>query len=718
MYKKVISFLFFIVCYNSFAQDKAEIKDFFWGKNDQFKKVTAIPDKWKNESAVIIYKFEYYDYHKFGASVTYTSGIRKRIKLQDQAAVTEFSEFSFKDKFYSNKGMFSLRKGTNTIGIKIVKPDGKEIEIDVDKNAKEIDKEKKVAISNLEIGDIIDFYYYSVEPFKSILEYGFEPEESPLGDVYPTMDMKLTFNTENDFFVNFNTYNGAPELKEIPTGSGGERKYELVAKDIEKNEFPRWFYPLVELPCYKFQVFFARSGKFEARADAFLSDKEKIIKKTVSKEDIFNYYDEKFRASGDLSEINDFLKGKNFSSDEEKVREVYYFSRHAFFTKYMEAFVANQSNIFYPFDLYKNPVFFQTEESFIRYFMAFLKKNDIGYDIIVATPRFNGSIDDLLIQKNVSVLLRVNTKTPMYMEYFSPFSSADQFNYNLENSKAFALQVSKGKKIVDADKVTLPSSSFQDNVSKIISNITINDDFSGLNVKKESSYFGHLKESEQSDKLYFFDYVYEDYNKYGTTKLMELVRNRKKQEQYQKEFDALINKLKDQQKEAFKKSTADEYDFAIDDHKLSIKSSGRFGKKTPLVYEEDFTIKNNLIKKAGDNYLVEVGKLITSQIEIDKKEKERKNNIYEIYPRSFENEITLDIPSGYTVAGLDKLNKKVENETGGFVSSAVVNGNKLTIKTNKYYKNYYEPNSNWNKMIQFLDAAYQFTQEKVLLKKS
>lgn len=716
--RKLLLLLFTSFNLVSFAQDKAEIKDFFWGKNDQFKKANSIPDKWKNESAVIIYKYEYYDYHKFGASVTYTSAIRKRIKLLDQAAVTEFSEFSYKDKFYSNKGMFALRKGTNVIGIKIVKSDGKEIDVDVDKNAKEVDKEKKIAIANLEIGDVIDYYYYSVEPFKSIFEFGFEPEESPLGDVYPTMEMKLEFNTENDFFVNFNTYNGAPELKEIPTGSSGERKYKLIAKDIDKNEFPRWFYPLAELPCYKFQVFFARSGKFEKRADAFLSEKEKIIKKNVSKEDIFNYYDEKFRADGDLGEINDFLRGKTFASDEEKVREVYYFSRHAFFTKYIEAVVANQANIFYPFELYKNPIFFQTEDSFIRYFMAFLKKNNIDYDIIVATARYNGSIDDLLIQKNLSVLLKVNTKTPMYMEYFTPFSSADQFNYNLENTKAFSLQVSKGKKIVDADKITLPSSTYQDNVSKIKSDVSFNNDFTGLNVKKQSSFFGHLKESEQSDKFYFFDYVYEDYNKYGTTKLMELVRNKKKQEQYQKELDALINKQKEQQKEAFKKSTADEYDFEIDDHKLTIKSTGRFGKKSPLEYEEDFSIKNNLIKKAGENYLVEIGKLISSQIEIDKKEKDRKNNIYMIYPRSFENEITLEIPAGFTVSGLDKLNKKVENETGGFISSAVVSGNKLVIKTNKYYKNYYEPNSNWNKMIQFLDAAYQFTQEKILLKKN
>ena len=716
--KKLFYYLFLIVSSITFAQDKAEIKELFWGKSDLYKKANTIPDKWKNESAVIIYKNEFYNYHKFGASVTYTSAIRKRIKLQDQAAITEFSEFSFKDKFYSNKGMYASRNGTNVIGIKIVKSDGKEIEIDVDKNAKEVDKEKKIAIANLEIGDILDFYYYSVEPFKSTIEFGFDPEESPLGDVYPTMDLKLSFDTENDFFVNFNTYNGAPELKEIPTKNSGERKYELVAKDIDKNEFPRWFYPLAELPCYKFQVFFARSGKFEARADAFLSDKEKVIKKTVTKEDIFNYYDEKFRPNADLGVINDYLKGKTFADDEEKIRDVYYFTRHMFFTQYLEAIVIGKSTGTYFFTMYKNPIFFENETSFVNYFMAFLKKNNIDYDIIVGTPRYNGSIDDLLIQRNVTVLLRVNTKNPLYLEYFNPFSSADQFNYNLENTKAYALQVAKGKKVVDAINVNLPSSTLSDNVSKITSDVKISDDFSGLNVKKESSFFGHLKESEQSDKLYYFDYVFEDYKKYGTKSFIEYINNKKAKEKTTNQIDAIVNKMKDQQKEAFKKSTSDEYGFDIDDHSLTIKNTGRFGKKSALVYEEDFAIKNNLIKKAGDNYLVEIGKLITAQVEIDKKEKERKNNIYMIYPRSFENEITMEIPAGYTVGGLDKLNKKVENETGGFVSTATIVDNKLVIKTNKYYKNYYEPNTNWNKMIQFLDAAYQFTQEKILLKKN
>ena len=714
---KIITLLLLSVSLQVFSQDKAEIKEFFWGKTDNFKTANTVPDKWKNESAVIIYKHEFYDYHKFGVSVTYTSAIRKRIKLLDAAAVKEFSEFSFKDKFYSNKG-YSFREATNTIGVKIVKSDGKEIEIDVEKEAKVTDNEKKIAIANLEVGDVIDYYFYSVEPFKSALELGFEPVETTLGDIYPTMEMKLVFQTENDFFVNFNTYNGAPKIKEIPTQKSGERKYELEAHDIEKNEFPKWFNPLAEMPCYKFQVFFARSGKFEERADAFLSKKESIIKETVSKEDIFEYYNDKFRPEGDLSTIKMFLKDKAFANDEEKIREVYYFTRHNYLTQYIEAFVADEAKIFSPYALYVDPIFFRTEREFINHFMAYLKYEKIDYDIIIGTERYNGSIDDLLIQKNVTVLLKINTPNPIYLEFFTPFTNADQFNYNLENTKAYALQVSKGKKVVDSESILLPSTTVKDNVNKEVTNLSFNEDFSGLKIKRESSLYGQFKPAEQKDKFYFFDYVYEDYDKYKSVRLLEKVKNKTKRKQYQQEFDALINKLKDRQKEEFKKNTSNEYGFEIEDHSLVIKNTGRFGSKSPMVYEEEFLIKNNLIKKAGDNYILEIGKMLTSQIEINKKEKERKNNIYMSYPRAFENEIIFDIPAGYTVSGIEKLNKKVSNETGQFISEATLNGNKLIIKTSKQYQNYFEPNSNWGKMVQFLDAAYQFTQEKVLLKKA
>jgi len=102
---------------------------------------------------------------------------------------------------------------------------------------------------------------------------------------------------------------------------------------------------------------------------------------------------------------------------------------------------------------------------------------------------------------------------------------------------------------------------------------------------------------------------------------------------------------------------------------------------------------------------------------VSKKEKNRTNNIYFTFPRSFEEHIILEIPEGYTATGIEKLNKTVENETGGFSSTAVLEGNKLIIKTFKYYTDYFQPNKNWGKLVDFLDAAYQFNQEKICLKK-
>lgn len=714
---KKILFLFLFITTTLTAQDDLKIRDFFWGKDDPHSKSNTIPEKWKNESAVVIYKYEFHDYHKFGTKVNYTSALRNRIKLLDDAAVKEFSEFTFKERFSSDKG-WSRRAGKNTLGIKVVKPNGKETIINVSKEAVNADKEKMIAIPNLEIGDIIDYYLHSEEPFISQLEMGFEPVERTLGSVYPTMDYKLIFQTENDFFLNFATYNGAPELKEIPSNKGGERHYEFTAKDIEKNDFPRWFYPLVELPCYKFQVFFARSGKFEKRADAFLSDKEKIVKSKVSKEDVFNYYDSKFKPYGDLGPVEKFLKGKSFSSDEEKIREVYYFTRHKFFTQYVEAFVVNDAKIFYPFSLYQNPIFFQKEEEFINYFMAFLKDNKISYDIVIGTARYNGSITDLLIQQNVTILLRINTKNPIYLEFFTPFSSADQFNEQLENSQAYLLQVSKNKKIVDAELIKLPGSTKNDNISKSITKVKLEEDLATIAVERENSYSGHYKPNEQSNKLYFFDYVYEDYKKYNTETLLERVSNKKKREQYQKEFDALIAKYKEKQKENFISSVKEEFGHDVEEYKMTVENSGRFGSKEPMVYKESFTIKDQYLKKAGNNIIFELGKFLTSQIELTEKEKNRKNNIYMSFPRQIQHEIQFEIPQGYIATGLEKFNKKEENETGGFISTITQNGNVITIKTSKSYNNYYEPNANWKKMYDFLEDAYQFTQEKILLKKN
>ena len=723
MKNKLLLLLF--ISYSTFtlAQSKEELaaKDYFWGANDAYKNVNSIPDKWKNESAVILYKNENYDFHKFGKNVTYTSSIRKRIKLLDKAAVEEFSEFTYTKRFRSKKGRYSWReKGNNFVGIKIVKPDGTETELDVEKEAVEVDGETKLAISNLEVGDIIDYYFYRVEPFKSTYAFGFDPVEVSLGEEYPIVDFKLFFETENDFFINFNSYNGAPEFTEVETEKKSIRRYELISSNIEKYEYPRWFYPLVELPSYKFQVYFARSGAFEDKAMAFLPEKENIIKKTVSKDEVLDLYDTRFKPDGDIGDIKDFFKGKDYSSKEKKVTDAYYYMRHYYLTRFIEAFYVQEAKISYnPFLYYgNNPVFIQSQKQFIRHFTEFLKREKIDYEIVIAKKRFDGGIEDLLIEKNINVLVKVLTPTPMYASFFGVHTSINEYSAQMEGTDVYLLSATKNK-IDVINKGKLPASTFKDNETKKEISLNLNEDFSQLTFDITNNYKGFEKEPQLIERLMYTDYVKEDYTKYGTESFLELIRNKKEKTRLSKEINALNEKLTEKQMERFKNNAQGEFGIKeAEDYAYSIKNTGRYGLDTYLTFTENFSAKSdNLVKKAGPNYIVEIGKLIGGQIDLTEKERKRTENIYMDFPRSYNYQIRFSIPEGYTVTGLDKLNKSVDNSTGAFISSAEIKDNMLVINTSKQYKHNYEPNSNWSSMVAFLDEANQFTNEKILLKK-
>jgi hypothetical protein len=347
-----------------------------------------------------------------------------------------------------------------------------------------------------------------------------------------------------------------------------------------------------------------------------------------------------------------------------------------------------------------------------------MKDNKIDYDIVIGTKRYNGSITDLLLEDNVDFILKINTKNPVYIEDFNPYSTVNQIAPQLENTEAYALKVVDRKKITDVQTIKLPSSTFKENNSREKLELTISPDFAQVHVDRNSSYIGQNKVGEQKAQLNYYDYVYEDHTKYETTPILDRVKNKKDKAKYKKEYAALVQKLKDKQLERSKKRATNEFDVELDNYSIEIVSNGRFGKTDVMEYKEDFTVADDMIKNAGSNYIFDIGKFLGGQIDLTEEQKKRTSNIYMSYPRSFNYEIVLNIPEGYTVSGVENLSKSVENSTGGFKSNATIEGNKLVIKAEKHYKNYYEPNSNWSQMVTFLDAAFQFTQSKVLLKKS
>ncbi len=115
--------------------------------------------------------------------------------------------------------------------------------------------------------------------------------------------------------------------------------------------------------------------------------------------------------------------------------------------------------------------------------------------------------------------------------------------------------------------------------------------------------------------------------------------------------------------------------------------------------------------------IVDLGWLIGSQVALDKEEYERDLDIYQDYERTFKNEIILSLPEGYQAEDLSSFNVKIENEGGLFDCSAVMEGDKIILKSTKSYKTNYLSADKWSLMTEFLDEAYDLTQKKLLLLK-
>src|SRR5882724_3984383 len=166
-------------------------------------KITKVPDNWAQESAVIIaQKIDYaYVRKTMTSGMTIKEYVRKRIKLQDKNALEKFSEF-----YYATYG-----KKTD-VGYSIIKTSGKVVPVDLSKGI-EVDKDVdnvyrpiyltrnttfyKIAIPDLEIGDIVDYYYSSSEEVP--LEKGqgeFTPYIFSLAYSYPVFYQKFQFDLD------------------------------------------------------------------------------------------------------------------------------------------------------------------------------------------------------------------------------------------------------------------------------------------------------------------------------------------------------------------------------------------------------------------------------------------------------------------------------------------------------------------------------------------
>jgi hypothetical protein len=719
---KSLLFLFLLVIV---LTSKAQLNHFEYDQlmwmddTDPRSNATGVPDKWENESAVILYQTERYEFRKqvMNNVVNEDSYFRQRVILLDQTAVNEYSEFST-DKL--NKR--SWGRNADYMGIKIIKPDGS-FRI-INKNDFVEMKQQgatgygkstydKLALPNLEIGDVIDFYFVSiighqVDPNGSP-RIIFDPTTKLLQSDYPIVAGKLSITPERKTYFNAISLNGAPE----PTITKKKKwkVYVYEYGDLEKTSLNQLIYPIREYPCIIYQLIIAPEEDVSSKI-SFLGHYGEL-KDSVSNSEVTMFLIK--LASYNRLDVNSQNMLKRAVKDIDKMlpddyidmdvaRISYYYLRHYlnFRTTNYYGYTISMGYLINSFD-------------FVTAYSKILKSYNVKHEIGVCIPRTLGTTETLVIHDQLEPFVKIVDINTYYIAKPEMHSVFGETSVQIEGTQATIINPDDFNPENMTRKEIIPISSYTQNAE--IDSIFIEiEKLSPLliNIDEKYSVGGSQKMYQQSIISTYYNSFIDETNYYSEYKLL----NKREQNNSIKYLESL-EKNKDEYM-AYRHDIIHAKTImsqAVDDVKLDtiiLTDIGRWNFSNNLNYEISYSITEG-INKANHFYILNIGKLIGKNKEFTDEEVNRKHNIYVDAPHSVRWALILNVPEGYKVEGYENLITQTDNITGNFRSSARVENNKLIVDIIKVYKQVYYPLEQWPMMLEFLNAAVDFTQKQVVL---
>jgi hypothetical protein len=663
----------------------------------------ATPDKWKEESGIILAQKTNFSFDKDANKLAVYEITRRRIKLLDRDAVNSYSSVYFR--------IGSSRDGT---AIKIIKSNGTTQDVSlrnaiyvedpsdvpstflpyIGKVSTYIDKSKssvvyyKIAVPDLDPGDIIDYatIFYDDNTVKKMNYIEFDPIYFVCNREYPVLAQKFSIETDDKSFVSSKSLNGAPEFKESGNGS---ILYTWEDRNRDKMSDTRWINHFAQVPFIKFQIVFSRQ---ENRSDLFIGDKGEL-KRNLSPEELavkVNSMYNKMNAANLVGGVNYYLKQINASDlrDDDYIQKLYYIIRHVAVIR-------------------GNGV---SSEAFAYCMMEKLDNKKIPYELVVTAPYTLSTPADIIFRTEPEWLLRVKGK---YIFNPTAFSNPYDFKENFLNTPAYVIKLGKNP---TATAITIDNNTPEQNTTTNSLEATIDTATQNILVTTKRIATGISKASYNIQGLAYTTAFDDDFRSYGGE---DDIRGNLKGtvlEQYEDRLRERKKEDKEKKLEFMKAQYKDDFDNIDKYTEFVLNSDGRSWKKQELSFSSKFELRD-MVMKAGNNLLVNIPGLIGDQLYVNPDERKREFDAHMGNPRTIKNEITFNIPTGYKAVGVNNLNMSVENETGFFKVKATVEGNQLKILTMKVYKQIYVKKENWNKLLEFIDAAFNFSQKKILLKK-
>ncbi len=728
-----------------YRQASEEVRKQVWSWDmPQFKK-RDIPEKYAKASKVIMAhhteltadsksKFQFYVI-TFGVKKeqTITEVVREMIKLNDKNAVTDYSELSFV-QFQKTSGFYSFDKTTSYVGVRVIKPNGSMKEINADDIVLTTDdksvKKAKVAIPDLEPGDIIDYFIATEQHVTN--DFSSKPYHLFLFDDAPVLSYSFHAQLGKKYSIEYRSYNGAPEL-EVNKNDDKDIIVDVVKKDMAPYESNLWVAPALQLPFIRMNISLGVRGfgtkylGINKPGEVYkITDSDKVLD-GVAQDYSYDYYSgykipaarDQYDALEKAAKKLTKQSGLSYSdmSKAEKAAQLYYTLR---FTKLLN----------FDIDQLSDKINFGAARFNGISFPLFCTFKAAGLDpaIFVSNRRTGTRMNEIMGDDDLTSVAYIPDGNEFFtiQSFFDiPFSIPQEIE-GIKGGKSFTFDRGGGivtmKKVYsltnvdEGPKIKISSSEKNAHIENL--KLSLTGDHSKLAVNRSTTLKGYYKLDAQSQLILYEDFYESERKAFNVEEsLIEKLEDGRKSKKYAEEVTNAFAEARKKQKDAF----VDEAKgwFGQDVTELKNYKTDKLGVRhtaPDFVYSSSFNL-NGLIKKAGNNIIVEIGKIQGEPLLIKEDQRKRDLDIYAPFARSIEYNIEFTIPQGYSAEGVEALNKQVKNETGFFIAEAGTSGNIITIKIKKHYLHNYEPAANWNKMIEFTDAANDWLNAKILLKK-
>lgn len=712
---KVIRVVFSILLVQLFtlsvnADEKADylklaqkVRQEVWSSTPADFQKRTVPDRYKNASAVILsyYRELSTDYYRKATAdlvlnlrltrqIDCTDMERMLIQINDKKALKDYSEFTFKTK--SRKWTWGYHHKTQTVlGIRVIKKNGNVQEVslddyvDVKEGKNDKDLSQKIAVPGLEVGDCIDVF--SLDQIDT-QEQQLDPFYFVLRQDEPVLYTKVHCVLDQSLATVYRTMNGAPDFTQT-TDKDKNAVLDMVMDKPVDAESSIWYNSLEQSPFIEMYITptkakvavvekAMRQKGVRGNPDVtpILQDDWKLLKSYVSKGG--------YSPAGLTSTYKSVFKSakKEGMSAEEKADRIYSF-------EYVSGGASQRV--------------FNTVANYLR-------KLGVEIEMGITTPFGALPVDKLINYNSTSWFFRLKGTDVYYFPGTYP-KVASEIPYIYQGRKAY-MQDSE-------EQITIPVSQAEDN--KSVTDMVVKLDGTKLDISRKVTYSGE-------QKMYGQSLVSPDNTLFGSSQLEAYWR-------YLKYDDKDPYSCYTKKESAELKGAFNEYQKnAIDPFKAEISSYhdadpvqvGGYGvdcvgirrDSSNFVYHVDY-VMDGMVKRAGNNYLLSVGKLIGSSLKLEGKDRERIDDVWRKMAFVDEWNIEIPLPQGYKVSAeaLKKIETSVANECGEFTVKATAGNESVKVYVRKCFAHRVEPVSNWSKLLALVDACSAFADKQMVIAK-